>query len=370
MAFYHAVFLLILVIQVSPFFLFAQTDYPLVNFKYFGHLQLDAEHTRSKLTGVTEKTVYGNIGEQDLFTTAQISQRISFLGEVVVRPDLKSSSTFSPSIERAQVKFDYFRNHSFLIGKFHTPVNYWNDIYHHGRLFFPVVDRPLSFSYLVPLHTTGVRFQAQNLGSLRFGYDAVIGNGISSSDIKDVDLNKSVTLAAHIKPFDRFRVGVSYYYDLIKGNTAGVHSGHTTIAQTSMNAIYKGNIEFQLMSFSAAWFGEKFEFLHEFAFNRNKTDSLGVAESVSAFVYGGYRLGKWVPFLVTDYLDISNRDLHVSPVSLLRLIVGCRYEFNPNCNLKIIAERLSAPGSFSAHHVHSVTQPEIYELKLQFAYGF
>lgn len=355
---------------LSSGFLYAQGNNPVVNFRYFGHLQMDAEYAHNHQTGSIDRIIYANLGEQDFFATAQITDRISFLGETVVRPDLRSSSSFIPSIERSQLKFDYFGNHSFLIGKFHTPVNYWNDIYHHGRLFFPVIDRPLSFSYLVPLHTTGIRFQAQNLGDLRFGYDAVLGNGISSTDIKDVDVNKSVTLAAHVRPVDRMRIGASYYYDLVKGNVSGVHSGHTSTTHSVIAGKYKGNIEFQLMSFSFAWFGERFEFLHEFCFNRNNSDSLGIADNGSAFIYAGYRVNKFIPFIVADYVDISDRDLHVNSLVMGRLAAGLRYEFSPYCNVKVLLERLAAEEWFSwQNHTHA-SQPRIYELKVQVAYGF
>jgi hypothetical protein len=217
----------------------AQTDYPKVNFNYFGHVQIDLEMIENlQKNGTFNHASYANLGEQDLFVNAQINKRISFLGETVVRPDLKSSSFFIPSIERAQLKFDYFRNHSFLIGKFHTPVNFWNDTYHHGRLFFPVIDRPVMFSYLIPLHTLGVRLQGQNLGALRFGYDMVLGNGISSNDTKDLDMHKSITLAAHIKPRDGLRIGLSYYEDVIKGNYSGVHSGHIGASHVAQSSSY------------------------------------------------------------------------------------------------------------------------------------
>lgn len=114
-----------------------------------------------------------------------------------------------------QLKFDYFKNHSLVVGKMHTPVNYWNDVYHHGRFFFPTVDRPIAFSYLVPVHTLGLRLQGQNLGKIKFGYDLVAGNGISSTDFADSGVNTSAMAGVHIKPIDNFRFGISYYYDFI-----------------------------------------------------------------------------------------------------------------------------------------------------------
>ena len=86
------------------------------------------------------------LGEQDLFITSEITERLSFLGETVFKYSLESPTDFDISIERIILKYNYFGNHSVLIGKHHTPVNYWNDTYHHGRVFFPTIDRPLLFS--------------------------------------------------------------------------------------------------------------------------------------------------------------------------------------------------------------------------------
>src|SRR3982751_2840983 len=65
--------------------------------------------------------------EQDLFITSQLTDRISFLGETVFKPDTMSHTGFNVSIERIIIKFNYAGNHNILLGKHHTPINYWND---------------------------------------------------------------------------------------------------------------------------------------------------------------------------------------------------------------------------------------------------
>ena len=167
-------------VLVSLIFLFAVVDVcgqavgkKRVNVKFFGHVGYTADAD----TGEWANTF--SLGEQSIFITANITDRISFLGETTIKW-VGSKNTFSPGIERVQIKYDYFGKHSVLIGKMHTPVNYWNDVYHHGRLFFPTIDRPKSFKYLVPVHTLGLRLQGQNMGKIGFGYDLMIGNGISS----------------------------------------------------------------------------------------------------------------------------------------------------------------------------------------------
>ncbi|MDB5241687.1 MAG: hypothetical protein JWP57_2312, partial [Spirosoma sp.] len=87
-----------------------------------------------------------SFGEQDLFITSEINERLSFLGETVFKYSPNSPTLFDISIERVILKYNYAGNHSILIGKHHTPVNYWNDTYHHGRVFFPTIERPLVFS--------------------------------------------------------------------------------------------------------------------------------------------------------------------------------------------------------------------------------
>src|SRR5689334_9854225 len=85
------------------------------------------------------------LGEQDLFITSELNDRFSFLGESVFKFSIGSPTTFDVSIERVVLKYNFSGNHNLLIGKHHTPINYWNDTYHHGRVFFPTIDRPLLF---------------------------------------------------------------------------------------------------------------------------------------------------------------------------------------------------------------------------------
>lgn len=335
---------------------------PQVNF--FGHLEYDFDALS------TGKNAYFSIGEQDFFITSKITDRLSFLGETVVRTDAKSSSFFIPSVERVQIKYDYFKNHSIVIGKMHTPVNYWNDVYHHGRLFFPTIDRPLAFSYFIPLHSLGVRAQGQNLGTLNFGYDLVTGNGISSTDFSDVGINNSFMASVHCKPFNHFRIGASYYYDFIQKNFSGLHSGHTTAVHQTAAAAYKGNVRFELFSASVSYFANHLEILNEFCFNKSGTDTLGIASNYSNYIYAGYRLyHKFIPYVTYDFIDISNKDVHIGHLSKSKIIVGARYELSHQFNIKIHAAKISPNHVLIKGHNH-IPGSESYEFKLQLAYGF
>lgn len=338
------------------------------DFRYFGHIEAIVEQEEG-----SDLLSTFSLGEHDLFINSRITDRISFLGETVVT--LNSAGTFRASIERARIKFDYLENHSVILGKMHTPLDYWNDVYHHGRLFFPTIDRPQVFGVFMPVHTLGLRLQGQNIGKWGFGYDVVLGNGISSTDFSDDGIGKSFTAAFHFKPVKEMRFGASYYRDVLKNNRASAHSGHVNPFHQIMAERYPKDIVFDIVAGSFAYFGNRFETLVEGFYNASTSDSLGRADNSTFFTYLGYRpkknlLGqedKNVYFMLVDYINIAHNDLHSMPMEVLKLGLGTRYDFSYLVNMKFQVERY-----FSYHQMamHGHTVPNKWEVKIQVAYGF
>lgn len=263
-------------------------------------------------------TLSFGLGEQDLFITSELTDRLSFLGESVFRFDPFSSSQFSASIERIVLKYNVMGNHNILLGKHHTPLNYWNDTYHHGRLFFPTIERPLLFAAeIIPLHTTGVGIQGHDLGQLKFGYDLMIGNGLGASEIRDNNKNKSVIAAVHIKPADKLRIGASYYYDVItKGSIV-----HGKIIDWKVNQ--------HLATGSVAYFGKKFELLAESTLGMNRTDTTGNKRTIASYLYGGYRITeKWIPYIRLDNIRYQQGEIFYMKNNISDFVAGIRYQIN------------------------------------------
>jgi hypothetical protein len=291
------------------------------------------------------------IGEYDLFITSELNDRISFLGETVFRYDL-AKDDFEVSVERVIIKYNYFGNHSFLIGKHHTPLNYWNDSYHHGRVFFPTIDRPYLFrKNIIPLHTTGASLQGMNLGRLRFGYDLMVGNGIGSSDLKDNNSHKSITAAVHIRPLDRMRIGASFYNDNITPGAVDHHSPTLKIEE---------EVKQQLYTTSFAYFGKKLELLTEVTYATNTADSMGAVNSVASYFYAGYRIKeKIVPYFRIDSLNFEDDEFYYTNNDVTTFVTGIRYEINYLAVLKL-----------EYQHESISLLDNINRVKLQIAIGF
>lgn len=305
------------------------------------------------------------LGEQDLFISSELNDNLSFLGEIVLKYSNQSSTAFNVSIERMVLKYNYVGNHNVLIGKRHTPIDYWNDSYHHGRIFFPTIDRPKLFSY-VPIHTIGISFRGHNLGDHNFGYDLMLGNGMSSSDVKDYDKSKSLTLSVHYKPKAGTKLSISYYKDKLLNNSSGVHTGHSKHGNV-LNG-YDGDINYQLYTFSVACFNPKFELLNEFILNKNSTDSLGDSHNMGLFLYAGYRIDKVVPYLAFDVNKIDPNDLHFPKYNLVGVHFGSRYEFNYLAIIKMEYRRNYYRNSLNEG---LLVEKSVYnEFKIQIALGF
>lgn len=290
---------------------------------FLSHISLLAQDTQI-LGFVAAETYYQDnqlnfgIGEQDLFITSRLNDNFSFLGETVFKFSNGSDTDFNASVERIIVSYNYKGNHSLLFGKHHTPINYWNDAYHHGRVFFPTIARPLLFSsHFIPIHTTGIAFQGLNLGNLRFGYNIMIGNGLGSTDVADNNKAKSITASLHIKPLNNWQFGLSYYRDEIDQGTL-IH-GNPVVNATNQN----------LLNATVAHFGRKFELLAESTLASNDIETVGQTTSFASYLYGGLRLNeKVVPYIRYDNLTFDNADQFFNQEDTQAFIAGLRYEIS------------------------------------------
>ncbi len=301
------------------------------------------------LTSYQDDKVSFGFEEQDLFITSQLNDRFSFLGETVFKYSPSSSSQYAVSIERLIIKYNIAGNHNFLVGKHHTPINYWNDNYHHGRVFFPTIYRPLLFSAgIIPIHTTGISLRGQNLGEQKFGYDLMVGNGIGSSDVDDNNVAKSVTTAVHFKPLDGLRIGASWYYDDIAKGT--VHHGEALEWQVKQN----------LVTGSIAYFGKKFEVLTEATIGLNNTDTTGTKETVAFYAYVGYKIKeKIIPYVRFDRLEYQEGEIYYHKNNTTSIVGGIRYNINYLIVLK---------GEYE--HKESDNLDDIDKFTIQLAVGF
>ena len=352
----------------------ARAQDPVTQFQMFGHFTANVELEND------EQFSELSMGEHDFFVQSKVTPRISFLSETIVAPvsdDHHGGADFRVSIERARLKYQYSEWLSVIVGKMHTPVNYWNDVYHHGRLFFPTIDRPRAFGSHVPIHTLGLRLQGQNIGKLKFGYDLVIGNGMSANDISDNNFQKSVTAAVHIKPEKQTRISISAYRDVLFENKVGSHSGHASSGHLTMGeeGWLPVDLDYELYCFSLYRNKGKWEILTEFTLNRTKLASSNDAELIASlgnpdatantttYLYAGRKLGNRNSlYVLGDRIRTQTQDFHMKSNDLLKVGIGWQHEFSALVKTQIQAERYTGRDGFE------IPADDKWELKVRLAY--
>jgi len=105
-----------------------------------------------------------NEGQFVLHLNSALSSKVSFFGELslTARSDAGTGTPpatgFNFEVERSIIQFqqnDYFKA---SFGRYHTPINYWNETFHHGAWLQTTISRPEMAQFggsFLPIHFVG-----------------------------------------------------------------------------------------------------------------------------------------------------------------------------------------------------------------------
>lgn len=313
-----------------------------------------------------EGSVYFRGGGFIMYVTSQLNEKISVAAEL--NPHYMVKTGAEVEIERIFLRYyikDYF---SVRIGRMYNPLGFWNTNYNFGLLLQPTISRP---QILQPLHDegftqtrdAGFQIEGNEMGSARFFYKFMIGNGISKNGgiggtayALGKDLGYTANLG--IEPKDGLKLMVSGYYD-------DVLTGQIT----NFGDTVKEDVNYYVLSGSVVYMNpeQKTEFIAEYFAHNYRYESIGTKTTHGAYAYAGYKLTeKFIPYAFAQLalLDDSNPYYNtpkqtIGLESTKSLSLGARYRFDPNAVLKL---------------EYQVTYGDVSEYsfgpRLQFAFGF
>jgi hypothetical protein len=134
------------------------------------------------------------LGSLDLYALQYIDDKTKALFETQFQT-FSGDSNVDVEIQRFEVTREINDHFQIGLGRFHTPLGYWNTHYHHGILLQDTVTRPFFLGFegnnpnaLWPIHLVGVMAEGEIAHG--FSYEAAIANSnnIDSSD-EDSRLN-------------------------------------------------------------------------------------------------------------------------------------------------------------------------------------
>jgi hypothetical protein len=305
--------------------------YPFLKISGFTDLNFSATDLRGARSGFNE-------GQFILHFTSALSSRVAFFGELsmTARTDAGTGTPpatgFNVELERSLIRFDQSDQLKISFGRYHTPLNYWNNTFHHGSWLQTTISRPEMVQFggsFIPIHFVGSLaegvFPARGLN---ISYNAGVGNGRGSvisrgGDFGDINNNKAWVMNLFSRPdqFYGLQVGGSLYRDKITP-TAG------------------REVREWIESAHIVWQKENPELIAEFA-NVTHRDAGGSARSNSQawYLQAAYRLPvferAWKPYYRYEYIHIPQSDAIFRSVrSLAGSTAGIRYDLTTYAALK------------------------------------
>lgn len=267
-------------------------------------------------------------GQFVLHFTSRLSERFTYFAEVSTTA---RNDQFRTEIERTILKYDHSDRLKLSVGRYHTPINYWNVAFHHGQFLQTTISRPEMVRFggeFVPVHFVGGLLEGSvPANGLNLNYNFAVGNGRSSvlsrpGDAGDVNNSRAVTAGVFVKP-DRFyglRLGTAVYVDRI------------TVGAASYDE--------RIIAAHAAWTHETPEVIGEYARVTHRRDGGGSDFGSNAYyIQLAYRLSpsalRLKPYVRYERIRIDRRDRIFSQIAPIKLLTtGVRYDVSDVVALK------------------------------------
>ena len=266
------------------------------------------------------------LGQFVLHMSSALGKKVSFFGETsfTAQPD-----TFTVEVERVSLRYDFDDRLKVSVGRFHTPVNYWNTAFHHGLWLQTTISRPEMIrggGTFQPVHFVGLMAEGSvSASATQLGYNVGVGNGRDShiergGDAGDVSGNRAWVARVYARPSALFglEVGGAVYGDEI------IHEND--------------RIGERILSGYVALTRETPEIISEYARVHHRDDLTGLAYDSDAFyaqiAYRFDRQPRWKPYYRFEKIVTAADDLLLENLSATLSTAGLRYELSEYAALK------------------------------------
>jgi hypothetical protein len=306
-----------------------------------GFANVDYQYTNEHGRGSGGSDNHFALGDLDLFLVSQLSDRISFLSEILFEFD--SDGGTDVDAERLLLRYEHADWLKIAAGRGHTPIGYWNTAFHHGTWLWTTMRRPLIFEFedeggIMPLHFIGLEAHGYiETSTGLFSYHSVTGNG-RGKKVEDVqvtdDVNDSKMVATQLSfqlnSMPELKFGVNALWDEIPRDRPA--------RERTMDEVIVGA--------HVIHSGDPLELYVEGQWIRHEGG--GSFDSYGGYAQVAYRIGKFKPYYRFDLLEIDGDDPYFAQGDgfddLLQHTVGLRFDWASFAALKFEYRRLNDDG--------------------------
>lgn len=265
------------------------------------------------------------LGEVDFFATTALDGKSRAFIEYVFEHEEEGIVT---DVERLWISRELTDEIDVAVGRFHSPIGYWNIAFHHGSFIQDTISRPVFLEFedspggVLPMHVVGLLLRSNvRYKKIDFEIDAFVGNGpsidtdeldsLASPDNRSElivsasgDNNSDKARGVRVKAFfsKKLGAGFSYYAAAIsesgEGRTSGVERG----GELSDQQIY--SFDFQLQYANTSIVSEYYRILNDTDIGNKKTYS-----SNAFYIQLGWSsVPHWKWYVRYEELDINRSD--------------------------------------------------------------
>ena len=299
-----------------------------------------ADVSFSKSTEGADDIRYRNgsfaFGSVDLYF-AESLEDVELLSELIV------TSSGNIIIERLYLGYVFRDELKVRVGRFHTPLGFWNTAYHHGRQLQPTILRPEAVRFefeggIFPAHSVGVWLTGRSrttAGKLDYGVEVtngpkIVSSGnnkvLNSNNTSDNNTGKAVGFHAAISPavMENLKVGLSGHFARLADDT-----GSAPVMEDLDQSVYAAAIMYSPGNINIS--GEYFAIG-----NKSQTDKKYNSNAYFGLIT--YALTEeWVPYLLYDNMSIKEDDpyfIALNTMDVTKTTLGLRYNISYRSSVK------------------------------------
>lgn len=253
-------------------------------------------------------------GEFDLFMSSQLSDKLSFISELVLSTD--SNNSFGLDLERFQLTYRPSRYFEISGGRYHTDIGYYNTHFHHGNWFSTATGRPFMYYFedsggSLPVHQVGVTTTGYIPGSgkLDLHWTAEIGNG--SSEVGASTFGDGVENSVS----DRNRKDINFAIYSRPEWIPGLQVGGSFLRGDLIASDTNVKVNNTVSSAYVVFINSKWEFMNEAVLMQHQITQGGRSySSPMGYTQISRAFGKYRPYFRFQEVNIPNND----PVTLFK----------------------------------------------------
>jgi hypothetical protein len=282
-------------------------------------------------------------GSVDFYLTPQLSSNLKTVIELVFEHE--KTGDLAPDLERLQIGYTFSNAATVWLGRFHTPLGYWNTAFHHGQQLQTSVLRPQMIDFedaggVIPVHTVGVwGTGAVRAERGRFTYDVFLGNSPSIIGTPAAEGTLSPNNSGKTQPGYSSGFNLGYLFggsaDLLK---IGVHGYRAVVRDDSLALnVMRVNI----LGAYAALDSPAWEIIAEYYALRDQDLSGGTGSRASwtGFAQMGRRFERWTPYARLERAALNQADNYFAQLATgraySRQAFGLRYDLTSSSALKM-----------------------------------